>query len=174
MNYVKVNCANCNEVFNKTLGEFNRANKNGWQHCCSRSCSISLKNKGSFGNPNISKYSNNRRDENTNFKYFIWAATSRKKDRQKECNICVGDIKDQWNKQRGKCPYTFWQLKLPDNCRGWKGGQPIDGASLDRIDNSKGYVKGNIQFVAAMANFARNKFEEEDLIKFCKAVAKNH
>jgi len=33
-------------------------------------------------------------------------------------------------------------------------------ASVDRIDSSKGYVPGNIQIVAQMVNFAKNKFDD--------------
>jgi len=43
--------------------------------------------------------------------------------------------------------------------------------SLDRIDNTKGYVEGNVRFVVSMANMCRNKFDDEDVISFCIKVA---
>ena len=49
----------------------------------------------------------------------------------------------------------------------------IKSASLDRIDNSKGYVQGNVRFVSVMFNFARNKFSDEEVIEFAQAVIKN-
>ena len=49
----------------------------------------------------------------------------------------------------------------------------MDKASVDRIDNHKGYVPGNIQFVCMIANFAKNVFSESDLLMFCSAVAKH-
>jgi hypothetical protein len=42
--------------------------------------------------------------------------------------------------------------------------------SLDRIDSNKGYIKDNIQFLSLIAQFAKNKFEEKDVIEFCKSV----
>lgn len=46
-----------------------------------------------------------------------------------------------------------------------------DRASLDRIDSSIGYVKGNIQFISLIAQFAKNDFSDTEVINFCKAVA---
>ena len=37
-------------------------------------------------------------------------------------------------------------------------------ASIDRIDSSKGYTKGNVQWVCVFANLAKNTFKDE-LIK---------
>ena len=44
-------------------------------------------------------------------------------------------------------------------------------ASVDRIDNSKGYIQGNIQWVHVMVNMCRNKYELDKFIKMCEAVA---
>ena len=48
-----------------------------------------------------------------------------------------------------------------------------DRASLDRIDSTKGYVKGNIQFVAVMAQYAKHGFTEQELLGFCKRVVEH-
>jgi len=42
--------------------------------------------------------------------------------------------------------------------------------SLDRIDNSKGYVKGNVQVISKKANSMKNSASPEELIKFCKNI----
>ena len=44
-------------------------------------------------------------------------------------------------------------------------------ASLDRIDSSKGYVKGNVQWVHKDINKMKTDFEQSIFIKLCKSVA---
>jgi hypothetical protein len=51
---------------------------------------------------------------------------------------------------------------------------PYRQASIDRTDSSQGYTPDNIQFVSLMANYAKNAFQEDQLIDFCRAVAKKH
>lgn len=46
----------------------------------------------------------------------------------------------------------------------------IYSASLDRIDNSISYMKGNVRFISVMANYARNTFDDEEVVKFAEAV----
>lgn len=47
-------------------------------------------------------------------------------------------------------------------------------ASLDRIDNNLGYVKGNTQWVHVKVNMMKNKYTQEEFIEVCKLVAKNN
>jgi hypothetical protein len=61
-------------------------------------------------------------------------------------------------------------MLLPDSSNGWRAGKRADNASLDRIDSQKGYLKGNVRFVALMANLARADFRDRDLLIFCRAV----
>ena len=44
--------------------------------------------------------------------------------------------------------------------------------SLDRIDSSKPYTKDNVQMVIYMYNACKSKFSHEDVVKFCKQMAK--
>lgn len=49
----------------------------------------------------------------------------------------------------------------------------IKDASLDRIDSSKGYIEGNVQWVTCQANISKHIMSMEELYEFCKKVL-NH
>lgn len=44
-------------------------------------------------------------------------------------------------------------------------------ASLDRIDSSKGYVKGNVQWVHKDVNIMKNIYNEKYFINMCRKIA---
>ncbi len=77
-------------------------------------------------------------------------------------------IEDAWAlfmAQENKCALSGVDIYFPAT-----GGSP-QTASFDRIDSSKGYVPGNVQWVHKRINWMKNRFSEEEFIFFCKAVA---
>lgn len=69
---------------------------------------------------------------------------------------------------------TYEDLKIPDLCPlleipiiwNVRTGRPTENSpSVDRIDNSKGYVKGNVWIVSMRANFIKNSASPEELEK---------
>ena len=44
-------------------------------------------------------------------------------------------------------------------------------ASLDRIDSSKGYIKGNVQWVHKDVNFMKGALTQERFIELCKKIS---
>lgn len=67
-------------------------------------------------------------------------------------------------KQNRKCALTGIDLVISNNNR-------ENTASIDRIDSSKGYEIGNIQWVHKHINFMKRTYSQEYFIKMCKMVA---
>lgn len=65
------------------------------------------------------------------------------------------------------CP--FLGIKLT-NIQG--KGRVDSNASVDRIDPTKGYVKGNVQILSLRANFMKRDASQQELVTFCKNVLK--
>lgn len=111
------------------------------------------------------------KDAYTPFRYFILRSEYRDRNKNCGCDLDVEYLKKVWDEQQGICPLTGWNLIPPKGTKkGWDVSDPSN-ASLDRIDPNKGYVRGNVRFIAYMANIAKHKFSDEQLIRFCKAVA---
>ena len=80
-------------------------------------------------------------------------------------------IKYLWNiflKQNRKCALSGLLISLE------VFNTSEQTASLDRIDSSKGYIKGNIQWVHKNINKMKQSFDDNYFIKMCKQVAENH
>jgi hypothetical protein len=81
------------------------------------------------------------------------------KSRNIEWNLSLEEMFSSYNE---KCSLTGWDIDISYlNCN----------ASLDRIDNDKGYSLDNIQWVHTMVNMCKNKYKEEDFIKMCEDIA---
>lgn len=172
-NKIRINCSNCGKEFEKSAKEHRRQIKQGnTRFFCTSSCAA-IKNNSEIkrkGNPEF-LISSNRLDEFSPFRKFVSKAKYRDSMKNYGCDITIEYLKDLWEEQNGICPFTGWFLILPkDSNLGFEQTNPAN-ASLDRIDNDKGYVRGNVRFVAFIANIARQNFTDDQLKDFCKAVA---
>jgi hypothetical protein len=91
-------------------------------------------------------------------------AKQRCKETGREFNLLVSDIVIP-----DVCPILGIKL----NMNSGKSGAYRNSPSLDRIDNSKGYTKDNIQVVSQLANAMKCHASNEELHKFAQWVLSN-
>lgn len=150
---ISLRCTNCSKQFEKPLREHNRRLKLGKKDAfCSLSCSAIRRNEKLRQRPK--SIPNGRKDEYSPFRYYL----RRAKSRPHGYDIDLQYIKELWEKQKGLCAFSYMPLRLYD--KNDKGQSAINLASLDRIDSSKGYMKGNVQFVSAILNYAKLDMED--------------
>lgn len=80
-------------------------------------------------------------------------------------------IKTLYLKQDKKCEKTNIPFELSKG-NGLKERSPWS-ISIDRIDNSKGYTKDNVQLVCLMYNLCKSSWTEKEIQEFCAKVVIN-
>lgn len=86
------------------------------------------------------------------------------KSRGKEWSLSNDDVADQADIQNRKCALSGLDLTF-------SGDFNQITASLDRIDNNKGYKKGNIQWVHKQINMMRGTLSLERFKELCSVIA---
>jgi len=113
---------------------------------------------------NINGATKNSRRSPCSVKFANWKARAKRKGT--EFSIAIEDV--PWETH---CPIMGMELNYA-LCDG-SGIQP-QSPTLDRIDSSKGYIKGNIQVLSWLANTMKSCATQEELMTFIKGVALRH
>jgi len=176
MTKILLNCKNCEKDFYLKKGEYNRHLKKGRDYFfCGLSCSVSFRNtnlsqeiRNQISQKLSEKWKNNKygmgnqNNKKGDFTFFLNKARQRKK----EMDIDEDYLKSIWT---GYCAIT----NIPIEMKYYDNKSTLTTASIDRIDSSKGYIKGNVQFVAYGINLAKNSFTDNDLKSFISLI-KSH
>lgn len=119
-------------------------------------------------------YRKGMKSENHNFTGFeeihgshISSIRSRARKHKLDFDLSAEYLWNLYLKQNKKCIFTGIDLyfRSCSNCH--------DGnASLDRIDSSKGYIEGNVQWVYKDINFMKQAFSSQYFIEMCGLVTK--
>jgi hypothetical protein len=98
-----------------------------------------------------------------------WAA---REVRGLEFDIDIDDVMEILKKQQGKCALTGWDLEF---IRGGSFGYSTNprACTIDRIYNSGGYTKWNIQLACWMPNKIKGELSNEQFFALCKNVVDN-
>jgi len=166
--YVVLKCEYCRDTFVRPKKEHDRSQKTGRLSYCNAGCFRSHRNALSLVKERPRHSGGSVRDELSAFRYLVKLMRNRRRD-SRVVDVDAAYLSRLWDLQQGKCAMTGIGLELPDrvNDYGTKN-EPARAASIDRIDNLKWYVEGNIQFVSRMANFARNRYSVEQFKTFIR------
>jgi hypothetical protein len=168
-NRVYLVCPVCKSSFSERRGDYDFKIKRGQtpeRICCCGECSYSLRRH----NPK----------ENTKtpcpFSRHLSQTKNRAKKSKKvlEFNITLEYIKQLWEEQQGRCALTGIPMVHPLR----KDGKNVKekslfSGSIDRIDNDKGYIVGNIQFVTMGANYLKNDRTDDAALFFLGMMVEN-
>jgi len=98
---------------------------------------------------------------------YLTQIQNRAKNLKRECKLTIEFLSDMFEEQGRRCSLTGKELYFKIDGRN-------DGtASIDRIDSSKGYIKGNVRWVHKNINIMKMALPDKEFIEFCKDVVKH-
>jgi len=107
--------------------------------------------------------------ENIPGQYFSRLRT-KSKERNMAYNVSNQYLEDLMKAQDFKCALSGVEISFPERKRGERQNF---SASLDRIDSSKSYEEGNVQWVHKDVNIMKNDLDQDRFIDYCKKIAAN-
>lgn len=110
-----------------------------------------------LGVPSL-EHRRNKRRQNP-LRILLNAARARAKKQNIDFNITKDDLFIP-----EKCPYLDIPIIIGD------GIAHMNSPSIDRIDNSKGYIKGNVMIISYKANTCKNSLSLEELRLFSNNI----
>ena len=87
--------------------------------------------------------------------------------RRAEVTVTVDDLLEIYDNQLGLCSLSGIKLT-------WSQGKWLPTSiSMDRIDNSKGYVHGNVRLVCASVNSFKGTMNDAELLKMADVLVRH-
>lgn len=158
--FVKVSCE-CGASFSKNLADMIWQQRKGYPNRC-KNCYLEARS------------TNGKFIKTTYMNNIIQGA----KARNITVAIDIAYIELIWGKQNGKCALSGIDLEPPNkilykDASGKKRARYEGTGSLDRIDSSKGYIKGNVQWIHKTLNTMKMGLNEKDFVDWCIKVVNN-
>lgn len=86
--------------------------------------------------------------------------------RNLEINITIEYIWDLFLQQNRRCALSNQELTMLHSIH----KKIYKTASLDRIDSTKGYIKGNVQWIHKDINFMKQAFSQDYFLELCRKI----
>lgn len=158
-------CSKCKQE--KQFVEFSvRKTKSGYDHYC-KLCRVEAGRKYRAENKDKANKSSATSRKKMHWSMrLIRTSKSSANARNLEHELTDEDVKLLWELQNGCCYWLGVPLsedaELPDR-------HPLK-PSLDRLDNSKGYIKDNVVITSTFANLGRSNTTVEDFSEFLNLI----
>lgn len=153
-------CTKCMEVLDVSLF-FKRGDGVGYRSKCKKCYQARAKIYGLQNNAILLRKAAARRRRNTG-QTLLWVARNRAKKKGWEYNLDISDVSIPTH-----CPILGLML-CPQ-----MGKSAHNSPSLDRIDSSKGYIKGNVQVISLRANILKNNASFQEIEMLYSWMSKN-
>ena len=159
-------CCDCDKINKKWKGRISQL-KNGNTKSCG--CLQKIITKVTRYKQSIIRWKGTKDISKTYFSRLKQGA----KHRKKEFNITIEYLQELLEKQEYKCALTGLSIRCTRNVNKHSDSYEEQTASIDRIDNTKGYIIDNIQWIHKDINNMKQALKEEIFIKYCNLVTKH-
>lgn len=106
---------------------------------------------------------------NSSLEGYLQLRLSKMRQRHKKYSgdfVTLEHLMDLYKKQGGMCATTGLPMHYTTE-------ESDLSVSPDRIDNSQGYIEGNVRLVCARANLMQSVLDDAHLLWWCRAVVNN-
>jgi hypothetical protein len=95
------------------------------------------------------------------------------KQRNLEYNLTEAYLWELFVAQNKSCVYSGIKLEMPKHVRKLRDKYDGNLASLDRKDNTRGYVEGNVQWICKRLNYMKHTMSETEFLQWINAVSQH-
>lgn len=162
-------CGVCKEI--KYFTEFNVAKSNafGYSYQCKPCRKVYLESRRDRDRQ-LANESRAKNRDRVNTVHKAWCTNNRE-------NYMYKQAKSRAKRKGIDFTIEISDIIIPENCpilgikliMGTKDDYQ-SSPSLDRVDTTKGYIKGNVQVISSLANTMKNCATKEQLLLFCKNI----
>jgi Probable Zinc-ribbon domain len=99
--------------------------------------------------------------------HCIYTESHRRRNIPLEFTITIEYVWKLFLDQNRRCAFTGKELTM----WGEKNGKSVGTASLDRIDSTKGYIDGNVQWIHKELQHMKRNLTDTEFIRICQEVA---